>query len=889
MTTYHTVTANLESLLTPGLRSPVVTVRSNVPASAALVDLDNNKIIVSSDRVQLVDKSTFSISLIDTAGAGTNVPDGSLRWTIQVDYTDARGARKTWICGDFTLTADLDLSDAVATADPPATIANQYLAQMQALIDEAEAITGLTGEDAAIAAIFANPASATHAALSATYAPGGTAGNIDNARGDVRYVGKYAVYDVVKDGGADPTGVTGDLGAIINAGYAALIAVGGGKILIPPGDFRQTTPAVVGNGRQVAVIGYGSALTRIQPTSALAGAVVLDINGASTFSTWQATKHGGFAINGTNCPTATGLNYGDLTGGHLDDIEIDNFNGKGGIGLQFINRSHWTERTLMTRIAFGRTGGNSTNWAFTVSGSSFASFGYTRALDVRFGLWSTPVTATVASVTVTSGSVTATVASGGFTGVSTGMAVQSSNALALQGATTVAGVSGNTLTLSMPSGFSGTVTMYFAPSQQIAYSIGQDAQVYHGTFGAIFNCAGGVAGTSLWPLVMFNNAQNTADTGRGFMQNELDWVGETDNHTVGFLSANVSSSMQCYGRVQFPGPSLMKFGTFAAVKFAGDLWMPGLLGPDGAHDTTVGGLRKFSNAPGDYTLSNFVIGTGGYQSFAITDDGKYLTGPGATALDTRWRRTAAGVMTVDDNTGAGGAVTLGSGASLLPLAAGTCSTAVSTAAKTVTISGYTLTAGHVLAITFTNGSQVSNATLAVNGGSAIAINSSGTVGQSTFSPASGAVCLLYYDGTTFWSVGIQNGQGVPSQSEAEVGTATTPRFWTAKAAKQSVANTQVNTQTGTAYTFALTDAGCRVEGNNASAITFTIPPNSSVAFSIGTWIEVEQYGAGAITIAAGAGVTLRSRGALVNTNGQYSVVRLYKRATDEWVLSGDRV
>ncbi|GAB3867403.1 hypothetical protein GCM10028801_41320 [Nocardioides maradonensis] len=505
-------------------------------------------------------------------------------------------------------------------------------------------------------------AGALDAALSSAYAPGGTAGNIGTAQGDVRYVGKYAVYDVVRDGGADPTGVSGDLGAIINAGYTALSAVGGGTILIPPGDFRQTTPAVVGNGRTVSVVGYGSALTRIQPTAALAGLVVLDINGQSTFSVWQAAKHGGFSINGAACPTATGMNYGDLIGGHLDDIEIDGFNGMGGIGLQFINRSHWTERTLMTRIEFGRSVGNSANWAFTVAGSPFASFGYTRAIDVRMGLWANPVTATVANVTVTNGSNTATVASGGFPGVTTGMAVQSSNT-AIQGATTVSNVSGNTLTLSMPSSFTGTVTLYFGTSQQIAYKIGQDAQVYHGTFGTIFNCQGGVAGTSLWPLVMFNNAQNTTDTGRGFMQNELDWVGETDNHTVGFISANVSSSMQCYGRVQFPGPSLLKFGTFAAVRFTGDLWMPGLLGPDGAHDATIGGLRKYSNAPADYTLSNYVIGTGGYQSFAITDDGKIIWGGGTVAPDARLRRTAAGVLTVDNNGSGNGAIQPGASGS----------------------------------------------------------------------------------------------------------------------------------------------------------------------------------------------------------------------------------
>lgn len=99
--------------------------------------------------------------------------------------------------------------------------------------------------------------------------------------------------------------------------------------------------------------------------------------------------------------------------------------------------------------------------------------------------------------------------------------------------------------------------------------------------------------------------------------------------------------------------------------------------------------------------------------------------------------------------------------------------------------------------------------------------------------------------------------------------------------------TGINTQTGTTYTFVLTDQGKIVEGNNAVAQTYTVPPNSSVAFPINTAIELVCYGAGLITVAAGVGVTLRSAGALLKTRAQYSGATLYKRASDEWVLIGD--
>lgn len=97
----------------------------------------------------------------------------------------------------------------------------------------------------------------------------------------------------------------------------------------------------------------------------------------------------------------------------------------------------------------------------------------------------------------------------------------------------------------------------------------------------------------------------------------------------------------------------------------------------------------------------------------------------------------------------------------------------------------------------------------------------------------------------------------------------------------------LNAQTGTSYTAVLGDDGDLVTFDNGSAITFTIPPNSSVAFGIGTQINIMQLGAGQVTITAGAGVTLRSAGTKVKTNGQYSVATCVKIATDTWVLVGN--
>ena len=106
----------------------------------------------------------------------------------------------------------------------------------------------------------------------------------------------------------------------------------------------------------------------------------------------------------------------------------------------------------------------------------------------------------------------------------------------------------------------------------------------------------------------------------------------------------------------------------------------------------------------------------------------------------------------------------------------------------------------------------------------------------------------------------------------------------------TVVETQVivNSQTGS-YTLVLADAGKIVEVNAAGSSNITVPPNSSVAFPVGAIIGVSQYGAGAVVIVPGGGVTVRSRNNLTTIGGRYGEVTLRKRATDEWVLVGDLV
>jgi hypothetical protein len=89
------------------------------------------------------------------------------------------------------------------------------------------------------------------------------------------------------------------------------------------------------------------------------------------------------------------------------------------------------------------------------------------------------------------------------------------------------------------------------------------------------------------------------------------------------------------------------------------------------------------------------------------------------------------------------------------------------------------------------------------------------------------------------------------------------------------------------YSLVLADRGKLVEMNVASANTLTVPLNSSIAFPIGSKIDIAQYGAGQTTIVATGGVTIRSTNGWLKLNAQYAAATLIKIATDEWYLFGN--
>ena len=90
-----------------------------------------------------------------------------------------------------------------------------------------------------------------------------------------------------------------------------------------------------------------------------------------------------------------------------------------------------------------------------------------------------------------------------------------------------------------------------------------------------------------------------------------------------------------------------------------------------------------------------------------------------------------------------------------------------------------------------------------------------------------------------------------------------------------------NAQTGTSYTFALTDFTKLVTLNNAAAVAVTVPLEATVAWPTGTQLRLLNIGAGTVTVAGAVGVTINGTPL---TLAQYKGAILTKTGTNTWVF-----
>jgi hypothetical protein len=192
---------------------------------------------------------------------------------------------------------------------------------------------------------------------------------------------------------------------------------------------------------------------------------------------------------------------------------------------------------------------------------------------------------------------------------------------------------------------------------------------------------------------------------------------------------------------------------------------------------------------------------------------------------------------------------------------------------------------------------------------------SGVLSEGMFSYLTGTNAFQYYDGAAWADVsnpgditGVTAGTGLSGGGTSgavtlAIDTATTADLTTAQTLTNKTLtsptindpklNLSINANTSTTYTFVLADNGKLVTSNNASAQTLSIPTNASVAYPVGTQINVAWItGAGQPTINAvtSGTTTVLSTGAtstapklrVVN-----SVATCIKIATDTWLVTGD--
>jgi hypothetical protein len=127
--------------------------------------------------------------------------------------------------------------------------------------------------------------------------------------------------------------------------------------------------------------------------------------------------------------------------------------------------------------------------------------------------------------------------------------------------------------------------------------------------------------------------------------------------------------------------------------------------------------------------------------------------------------------------------------------------------------------------------------------------------------------------------------------DATVATLTGTQTLTNKTLTDPKINLAFDAETAS-YTAVLANNGQVVTMDNASANNFSIPTNASVAFPIGTQINVLQIGAGQTTIQAvtSGTTTIQSTGASAaapKLRARYSAATCLKAGTDLWYVFGD--
>ena len=208
--------------------------------------------------------------------------------------------------------------------------------------------------------------------------------------------------------------------------------------------------------------------------------------------------------------------------------------------------------------------------------------------------------------------------------------------------------------------------------------------------------------------------------------------------------------------------------------------------------------------------------------------------------------------------------------------AGTAISMSNASATTITANTGLFAAGDIVTIinlgagvcTITAGT----ATVATSGSLALAQNQGGVL---RFTSASAAIFLQFATPASGDIEGIVTGTDSGLSGGATSGTVTL---------RQKL---EFDAETGTTYTLVAGNLNQLVTLNNASPITLTVPPS---VFSAGDVINIAQIGAGQVTLAQGAGVTITSTGATSSApklRANKSAASIICTASNTFLVVGD--
>lgn len=143
----------------------------------------------------------------------------------------------------------------------------------------------------------------------------------------------------------------------------------------------------------------------------------------------------------------------------------------------------------------------------------------------------------------------------------------------------------------------------------------------------------------------------------------------------------------------------------------------------------------------------------------------------------------------------------------------------------------------------------------------------------------GALNEVYWRGATY---------RVKEGTEPPAGTPPSNGLYWDKVASNGLAELpEIFPISGTSLVLGLAHKGSLIRSNSSSDTVITVSPQVDVAWEGREVIYATQFGTGILSIAAGSGVTIVSRGGLLTLSGRYGEVKLVRLEENVWLLSGD--